>query len=56
VVHLTAPGGSADVPAYTARFRLLNVFFDIFGYVSDDWDVFIDRSSEVEKALLTLNA
>lgn len=47
-------GRVVDVPAYTGRFRLLNVVFDVFASSSDEPDLYLrmDLASEVERALL----
>ena len=49
-------GRVVDVPTYTGRFRLLNVVFDVFGYVSPDPDLHlhVDLPVEVERALLQI--
>lgn len=49
-------GRVVDVPAYTGRFRLLNVVFDLFGYTSPEPDLHlhVDQPVEVERALLQI--
>jgi hypothetical protein len=55
MIHVNAPDGAVfDVPAYSGRFRILNVVFDVFGYDSEQWDVFTELSKEPARALLQI--
>jgi hypothetical protein len=52
--HVTHNGQTIIFPAYSARFRLLNVVFDVFGYVTDDCKLDVDLSDDLRRALLPI--
>lgn len=53
-VTVTAAGRAADFPFYRATFRLITVVFDIFGYVTDDYEVAVDPDDNLKRAFLPL--
>jgi hypothetical protein len=52
--HVTRAGVKVDVPIYQARFRLLNVFFDSFGYESPNMKLEQSMDGELGRALLII--
>lgn len=54
VANRTYQGRTVSFPAYTARFRLLNVVFDVFGYVAEDVQLRADMSDDLRRALLPI--
>lgn len=52
--HVTQGGRTTAVPAYSARFRLLNVVFDVFGYTRNEYDLRLDLSADLRRALLPI--
>lgn len=51
---VTSEGRSDSFPFYRATFRLLNVAFDIIGYVTDDIELDIDPDDDLKRILLPL--
>jgi hypothetical protein len=51
---VTYQAQTVSFPAYSARFRLLNVVFDVFGYVTEGVDLQADLSDDLRRALLPI--
>jgi hypothetical protein len=54
LAHVTGGGKTIEVPAYSARFRILNVVFDVFGYTSDVVQLHPDPADDLRRALLPI--
>lgn len=54
IANLTVEGRTISAPCYSARFRLLNVVFDIFGHVQAEFGLHADLSEDLRRALLPI--